>query len=107
MCLDNQFGSCSLETYAPLDADNGIAYVGIAANGVRGTNLLNLLDGLDLVIEVLAVNTDYLTLLELDFQQSFLFLGCHVLQIGLLGQTLCGVEQLATADTGTPNTYVI
>ena len=65
MGLDDEFGCCCLETYTTLDAYDGVAYVGIAADGVRGTNLLNLLDSLDLVVKVLTVDTNDLTLLKL------------------------------------------
>ena len=86
VCLDNELRSSSLEAYTALDADDGIAHVGVAADGVAGTNLLNLLDGFDAVVELLAVDTDDLTLFELNLQQLFLLLGSDVLQVGLLRQ---------------------
>ena len=107
MCLDDQFRSCSLEAYTPLDADDGVANVGIAPDGIRSTNLLYLLDGLDTVVELLTVYTNNLTLFELNLQQRLLLLGCHVLQVGILRKPLCGVEQFATTDAGTPDTYVV
>jgi hypothetical protein len=67
--LDNQLRSGGFKAYTSFDADNRVAYVRIAADGVAGTNLLDLLDGLDLVVEVLTVDSDNLTFLELDLQQ--------------------------------------
>ena len=69
MGLDDQLRSSGLKTYTSLDADDRVAYVRIAADGIAGTNLLDLLDGLDLVIEVLTIDSDNLTFLELDLQQ--------------------------------------
>ena len=81
--------------------------VGIASNGIRSTNLLDLLDGLDTVVELLTINTNNLALFELNLQQRLLLFGCHVLQVGILRKSLCGVEQFATTDAGTPDTYVV
>ena len=107
VCLDNQFRSSSLESYTALDTDNGVAHIGITSDGIAGTNLLNLLDSLYTISEFLTVYTHYLTFLELNLQKRLLLGVCDVLQISLLGQTLCGVEQFATTDTGSPDTYVI
>ncbi len=106
MCLDDELRCCGLEAHASLDADDGVAHVGIAADGIRGTNLLNALYGADAVVEVLAVHTHYLTLLERYLQQRVL-LGGDVLQVGLLGQALRGVEKLAAADAGAPDAHVV
>ena len=68
MSFDNQFGSSGFKAYAPFDADNRVAYVGIAANGVRGTNFFNLLDCLDFIVKLFAINSNNLAFLKLDFQ---------------------------------------
>ena len=107
MSLDDEFRCSGLEAHAALDADDGVAHVGVAADGVGGTNLLNLLDGFNFIVEVLTVDADYLTLLELNLQQGFGFLGGDVLQVSVLGQALRGVEQLAAANAGAPDAYVI
>ena len=105
--LDDELRSCSLESYTTLDTDDGITHVAVATDGVRSTNLLNLLDGSNLVIKLLAVDRHDLTLLEGNLQFSLFFLGSNVLQISLLRETLGWVENLTTADTGSPDTYVI
>ena len=107
VCLDNQLRSCCLETYATLDADDGVAHVGIATDSVRCTNFLDLLDGLNLIVELLVVNSYYLTLVESNLQCSLLLRSGNVLKVSLLGQTLCWVEQLTAADRCTPDTYVV
>ena len=69
VCLDDELGGCSLETYTALDANDSITHVGITTNGIRSTNLLNFLDGLDVVVELLTIHSHNLTLLELNLQQ--------------------------------------
>ena len=69
MGLDNQFGSSSLETYTALDAYDGVAYVGIASNSIRCTNLLNLLDGFHFVCVLFAIDGNNLTFIEGNLQQ--------------------------------------
>ena len=105
--FDDELRSCSLESYTTLDADDGVTHVAVATDGVRSTNLLNLLDGSNLIIKLLAVDSHNLTLLEGNLQFSLFFLGSNVLQISLLWKTLGWVENLTTADTGSPDTYVI
>lgn len=61
--------SSGLKAYTSFDADDRVAYVRIAADGIAGTNLLDLLDSLDLVVEVLTVDSDNLAFLELYLQQ--------------------------------------
>ena len=43
--LDDQFRCGGFEAHTTLDADDGVAYIGITANSVGGTDLLDLLDG--------------------------------------------------------------
>ena len=105
--LNDELRSRSLESYTPLDTDDGVTHVAVATDSVRCTNLLNLLDGSHLVIKLLAVDSYNLTLLEGNLQLSLFFLGSNVLQISLLRKTLGWVENLTTADTGSPDTYVI
>ena len=107
MSLDDELRSCSLESYTTLDTDDGVTHVAVATDGVRSTNLLNLLDGCNLIIKLLAVDSHNLTLLEGNLQFSLFFLGSNVLQVSLLWKTLGWVENLTTADTGSPDTYVI
>ena len=68
MGLDDQLRSSGLKAYTSFDTDDRVAYVCVAADGIAGSNLLNLLDGLDLVVEVLTVDSDNFTFLELDLQ---------------------------------------
>ena len=104
--LDDELRSRSLKTYTALDANDGVAYVAVATNAVGCANLLYLLDGSHLVVKLLAVDGYYLALLERNLQFR-LVLTCHVLQISLFGQSLGGVEYLAAADAGAPDTYVV
>ena len=69
MVLDNELRGSGLKTDATLNADNGITHIGIAADGVGGTYLFNLLNGFNLVSEFLAIDTDNLTFLKLNLQQ--------------------------------------
>lgn len=64
MSLDNQFWCGSLKAHTALDADNGVADIAVATDGIAGANLLNGLDGLDLIVEVLAVDGINLAVLE-------------------------------------------
>ena len=107
MSLYNQFRRSGLEAYASFDADNRVAHVAVAADGIRRTNLFNLLNSLYLVVELLPVHRNNLALLERNLQLSLFFFGCNVLQISLLGQSLCRVEQLAAADTRSPNAHIV
>ena len=107
MGFDDEFGSGGLEAYTSLDADDGVAHVGIAANGIGGTNLLNLLDGSHLIVIRFIVHGYNLTLVEGDAQQGFLLLCGDMLQISLFRQSLGGVEQFATADAGAPDAHVV
>ena len=104
--LDDELRSSCLKTYTALDADDGVAYVAVAANTVGCANLFYLLDGSHLVVKLLAVDGNNLALLERNLQFR-LVLTCHVLQISLFGQSLGGVEYLAATDTGAPYTYVV
>ena len=107
MSLDDELWSCSLKANTSLYADDGVADIAVTTDSVAGTNLLDLLYRLHLVVKLLAVYGCNLTLLEGDGQCALWFLGGNVLQICLLRQTLCWVEQLAATDTGTPDTYII
>ena len=106
MSLNDELGSRGLETHAPLDADDGVTHVAIAAYGVGRSYFLYLLYGRYLVVILLVVDGYDLSLLEGDAQQAFLLLG-DMLQVSLLGQPLRGVKYLATADAGAPNTHVV
>ena len=107
MRLDDQFGSGSLKAHTSLDAYDGIAHVGIATNGVRGPYLFYLLDGSHLVVEVLIVHSHNLALVEGYLERGFGLLGGYVLQVSLLRQSLCSVEQFASADAGAPDAHII
>ena len=97
MCFDNQFRCCGLKADTTLDADNGVTHVSITANGIAGANLFYLLNSLNLVVELFAINGLNLALVKSDFQQALILLGSDMLQISLFRQALCGVEQFATA----------
>ena len=103
---DNQHRSGSLETDPSLDADDRIAHVHITADTVSGPDLLDLLDSGDLILEHLTIHGMNLTVLELDAQLLAAGL-LHLFQISALGQSLRGIKNLATADRGSPKTYVI
>ena len=107
MRFDNELRGCSLEAYATLNTDDGVAHVGITTDGIRSTNLLDLLDGLNLIIELFTIDSHDLTFLESNLQRSLLLFGSDVLQIGVFGQSLGGIKQLTTTDTGAPDTYII
>ena len=64
MSLDNQFRSGGLKSYTTLDTDDGIAHVAVTSNSIGSTNLLNFLDGGNLIIKLLAVDGHDLTFLE-------------------------------------------
>ena len=103
---DNQHRSGSLETDPSLDTDDRIAHVHITADTVSGPDLLDLLDSGDLILEHLTIHGMNLTVLELDAQLLAAGL-LHLFQISALGQSLRGIKNLATADRGSPKTYVI
>ena len=85
MGLDDELGCSGLKTYTTLDADDSVTHVGIAADGVAGTNLLNLLDGFDLVIKLLAIDGNNLALVKGNLQQRLVLLGGDMFQIGFFG----------------------
>ena len=105
--LDDQLRSSGLEAHATLDADDGIADVTVAADGIARANLFNLLDGFHLVAESFAVDCRNLTLVEGDLQQRFWLLGGDVFQVSLFRESLRGVEKLAAADARSPDAYVV
>ena len=105
--LDDQLRSSGLKTYTTLDTDDGVTHIGITTDGIRGTDLLDLLDSLHLVIEMLSIHGHDLSLLKLDLQQRLLLRIGDMLQISLLGQTLGRIKQLTTADAGTPDADVV
>ena len=106
MCTDDEHRSCSFKSHTALDADDGVAHMAVAADAVSGADLLHLLYGLYLVVIFLSVDRAELALVEAELQYLRSFLG-DVLQICALRQTLCGVENLATANTCSPDTYVV
>ena len=79
MGFDDKLRSGCLKPYTPLDTNDGVAHVSVAADGVRSTNLLNFLNGGNLVVECFVVDCHYLALVECDFQYSLLFLGGDML----------------------------
>ena len=104
--LDDELGGGCLKAHTTLDADDGVAHVEVAAYGVGGAYLLNLLDGGNLVVKLLAVDGGYLALLKGNLQFALVGAG-HVLEESLFGQALRRVEQLAAADAGSPYTHVV
>ena len=101
-----QFRSGSLKAYTALYADDSVANVAVAANAVSSTYLLNLLYGLNLVVVFLTVDGNYFSLLEL-YAQLALVVACNVLQVSLLGQSLCRVKNLAAADARAPDANIV
>ena len=106
VCTDDKHRSGSLETYATLDADDGVAYVAVTTDAVSSADFLNSLDGLYLVVIFCSVDRYQFTLLETELQGLRTFLG-WVLQVCALRQALLRVEYLATADRCAPDTYVV
>ena len=104
--LDYQFGCGSLKTYTALDAYYRVAHVAVAAYAVGSADFLNLLYRLNLVVVFLAVHGNNLALLEFYAQLALLLAG-DVLEVSLLGQTLCRVEKLAAADARAPDANVV
>ena len=97
VCADDKHRSGSLKAHAALDADDGVTNVTVTADGICGANLLYLLNGLDAVIELLAVYGYQFTLLKAQAQYLGAVLG-GMLQICALGQTLLAVQNLTAAD---------
>ena len=64
MGSDYKHGSCGFEAYATLDADDGVADVHVSADAVCTADFFDSLDGSDLVIVFLAVNTADFAMLE-------------------------------------------
>ena len=96
----------SLESHAPLDSDNGVSHVHVAADSVRGCYFLDCLDGLHAVGVFPAVHPYQRALgkLQCDFLAAGLL---DLLQIGLLRKSLPAVEYLAAADRCSPQAYVV
>ena len=107
MSLDDEFRGSSLKAHTALNADDGVAHIAVTANGIAGSYLLDFLNGLHLVVERLSVDGHNLTLFEGNLQQRLLLLGSDMLQIGILGKSLRGVEQFAATDAGAPDSYVV
>ena len=107
MSLDDQLRSGSLEAHAALDADDSVAHVAVAAYGVGCAYLLNLLNCSHFVGELFAVDGLYLSVLEGYLERCLGLLGSDVLQISLLGQSLCRIEKLSAADAGSPDAHVV
>ena len=107
MSLDDELGRCGLEAHAALDADDGVADVAVATDGVAGADRLNLLYGLHLIVEMLAVDGVDLALFERDAQLGLRLLGGDMLQVSALGQTLRRVEKLTAADARAPDADVV
>ena len=106
MCCDDQHRSGRLEAYTSLDTDDRIAYVHVTTDTVCRTNLLDLLDRRDLILEHLAIHGIDLTLLKLDAELLAAGLR-HLFQVGALRQSLLGIQDLTTADRGTPQPDVV
>ena len=106
MSTDDEHGSSGLEAHATLDADDGVAHMTVATDGVAGAYLLDLLYGLYLIVELLSVDGADFSLLEANLELFRTFL-CRMLQVSAFGQTLFRVEYLAAADAGTPQTDVV
>ena len=104
--LDDEFRSCGLEGYTTFDADDGITHITVTTDGIAGANLLNLLDGFDLIIKMLIIDSHDFSLLEGNLQFAF-FLLSDMLQIGIFWKTLRRVENLSATDARSPDTYVI
>ena len=68
VCADDKHRSCSLKAHATLDADDGVTNMTVTADGICCANLLYLLNGLDAVIELLAVYGYQFTLLKAQAQ---------------------------------------
>ena len=68
MCFDDELRGCGLETYTTLDANDGVAHIGITTDGIRGTNLLDFLDGFHAIVIFLSVDTNDLALFKLNLQ---------------------------------------
>ena len=104
--FDNQLRSGCLKSHTPLDTYDRVSHVAVTAYRISRAYLLYLLNSLDLVIETLSVHRHDLAFPEANLQYGFLGLG-NVLQIRLLGKPLCRVQYLPSADTGSPDTYIV
>ena len=78
----------------------------VASDAVGGADFFYLLDGLDGVVEAFVVHGLQFALLEGEAQLFGALLGA-VLQVGTLWQTLCRVEDFASADARAPDADVI
>lgn len=106
MSFDNQFWSRSLETYTSLDADDRISYITVSADTISGTDFFYLLYGFYFIIKSFTVYSYNLTFCKFNLKCA-LFVTGDVFQIGLLGKSLCTVENLSATDTCSPDTYII
>ena len=107
VCLNDDLRSSGLEAYPPLDTDDRVTHIAVAADGIACTDLLNLLNGFHLVIEMLAIDSLDLTFLESDTQLCLRLLRRDMFQISALRQTLGRIEKFTATDTRAPDTYIV
>ena len=107
VCLNDDLRSSGLEAYPSLDTDDRVTHIAVAADGIACTDLLNLLNGFHLVIEMLAIDSLDLTFLESDTQLRLRLFCCDMFQISALRQTLGRIEKFTAADTRAPDTYIV
>ena len=88
MGADDEHRCCCLESYAALDADDGVAHMAVAADSILCSDFLNGLNGLHMVCVFSAIHRAEFAFLESQSQDFGAFL-CWVFQVGRLGQTLC------------------
>ena len=106
MSGDDEHRSGGLEADTSLDADDGVPDVHIPADAVRSGDRLNLLNGSHFVSELLAVDSNDLTFLELDLDGLGAIL-CDLFQIRLLRKSLGGVQNLASTDGSAPKADIV
>ncbi|CCY55282.1 unknown [Bacteroides eggerthii CAG:109] len=106
MRTDNQHGSGGFKTHTTFNADNRVAYVHIASDAVGRTDFLYFLNSLDGIVECFVVDGLKFTFLKGEAQLFAALFGA-MFQVGAFRKSLCGIQNLAAANGGAPQTYII
>ena len=81
---DDQRGSCGLETHSAFNADDGIAHVHIAADGIGGANFFHTTYGSYRVVVAAAVDGFQFSVLKCEAELLLAFFG-RLFEISRIG----------------------